>query len=114
MRRCRCGLLYRASKLRNARVSYWHELRLTFYLFLPLVPRYRIGGHGPDAIAIIPGMTTHGDFAEKSKQQHEYFYSCYSLLGFDSGSEPLSALSIEPIVKQEGILHLTCNLYTVL
>jgi len=61
-----------------------------------------------------PGMTTHGDFAEKSKQQHEYFYSCYSLLGFDSGSEPLSALSIEPIVKQEGILHLTCNLYTVL
>jgi hypothetical protein len=26
-----------------------------------------------------PGMTTHRDFAEKSKQQFEYFYSCYSL-----------------------------------
>jgi hypothetical protein len=24
-----------------------------------------------------PGMTTHRDFAEKSKQQFEYFYSCY-------------------------------------
>ena len=59
-------------------------------------------------------MTTHRDFAEKSKQQHEYFYSCYSLLVFDPGLEPLSDLSIEPIVKQEGILHLTCNLYTVL
>ena len=60
-----------------------------------------------------PAMTTHRDFAEKSEQQFEYFYSCYSLLGFDSVLEPLSALSIEPIVKQEGILHLTCNLYTV-
>ena len=61
-----------------------------------------------------PGMTTHRDFTGKSEQEFEYFYSCYSLLGFDPGSEPLSDLSIEPIVKQEGILHLTCNLYTVL
>jgi hypothetical protein len=38
----------------------------------------------------------------------------YSLLVFDPGLEPLSDLSIEPIVKQEGILHSTCNLYTVL
>ena len=62
----------------------------------------------------MPGMTTHRDFAEKSEQEFEYFYSCYSLLVFDPGLEPLSDLSIEPIVKQEGILHLTCNLYTVL
>ena len=59
-------------------------------------------------------MTTQRDFAEKSKQQFEYFYSCYSLLEFDSGLEPMSDLSMEPIVKQEGILHLTCNLYAVL
>jgi hypothetical protein len=68
----------------------------------------------PFDIPRYPGMTTHRDFAEKSKQQFQYFYSCYSLLEFDSGLEPLSDLSIEPIVKQEGILHLTCNLYTVL
>ena len=65
-------------------------------------------------IKLCPGMTTHRDFAEKSEQEFECFYSYYSLLGFDPGLEPLSDLSIEPIVKQEGILHLTCNLYTVL
>jgi hypothetical protein len=61
-------------------------------------------------------MTTHRDFAGKSEQEFEYFYSCYrsNLLGFDPGLEPLSDLSMEPYVKQEGILHLTCNLYTVL
>jgi hypothetical protein len=59
-------------------------------------------------------MTIHRDFAEKSEQQFEYFYSWYSPVGFEPGLEPLSDLSIEPIVKQEGILHLTYNLYAVL
>jgi hypothetical protein len=38
----------------------------------------------------------------------------YSLLGFDPGLETLFTLSIEPIVQQQGILHLKCNLYTIL
>jgi hypothetical protein len=58
-------------------------------------------------------MTTHRDFAEKSEQEFEYFYSCYSLLGFDFGLEPMFDFSIEPLVKQEGIPHLKCNLYTI-
>jgi hypothetical protein len=51
----------------------------------------------------MPGMTTHRDFAEKSEQEFEYFYSCYSLLVFDPELEPLSDLSIEPIVKHTVI-----------
>ena len=35
-----------------------------------------------------------------------------SLTSFDTGLEPLLNLSIEPIVKQQGILHVKCNLYT--
>jgi hypothetical protein len=38
----------------------------------------------------------------------------YSLPGFDPGLEPLLNLSIEPIVKQGGILHLKYKLYTIL
>ena len=37
-----------------------------------------------------------------------------SLPVFDPGLEPLFNLSIEPIVNQQGILHLKCNLYTIL
>jgi hypothetical protein len=35
--RCRCELRYRASKLRNARASYWHILTYPFWIVLPLV-----------------------------------------------------------------------------
>ena len=37
-----------------------------------------------------------------------------SLPVFDPGLGPLFNLSIEPVVKQQGILHLKCNLYTIL
>jgi hypothetical protein len=36
--RWRCGLRYRASESRNARVSYWHILTYPFWIGLPLVP----------------------------------------------------------------------------
>jgi hypothetical protein len=39
VRRCRCGLWYRASKSRNARASYWQNPAWSFFFFLPLVVR---------------------------------------------------------------------------
>ena len=37
VRRCRCGLRYRASKSRNALTRYWQNPAYPFFTFLPLV-----------------------------------------------------------------------------
>jgi hypothetical protein len=66
-----CGLRYRASKSRNARVSFWHILTYPFWIGLPLVPAagtivpysyylYRYGGTAAQMYHIhtIYGCTT--------------------------------------------------------
>jgi hypothetical protein len=60
-------------------------------------------------------MTTqnsHRDFAEKSDTYgvRIFLLLLISLLVFDPGLEPLSDLSIEPIVKQEGIADTAFNM----